>query len=98
MALDSEGLEEDDRYELYLLYSYKSTNTDAEEEDSADATDARHYWLRDTLVSRTQVCARSKASSKDSNKASCKASKAGSKASGCATRSYPIVCESVCYD
>ena len=74
MALDSEGLEEDDRYELYLLYSYKSTNTDAEEEDSADATDARHYWLRDTLVSRTQVCARSQASSKVGSKASSKAS------------------------
>ena len=69
VAVDSEDLEEEDRYELYLLYSYKSTNTDAEEEDSADATDARRYWLRDTLVSRTQVCARSKPSSKASSKA-----------------------------
>jgi hypothetical protein len=66
-AEEEEGLEEEDRYELYLLYSYKSTNTDAEEEDSADATDARRYWLRDTLVSRTQVCARSKPSSKPSS-------------------------------
>jgi hypothetical protein len=75
VALDSEDLEEEDRYSLYLLYWYKSTNTDAEEKDSADETDARRYWLRDTLESRTQVCARSKSSSKSSSKASSKASR-----------------------
>jgi hypothetical protein len=36
VALDSDGLEEDDRFALYLLYSYKSTNTDALDSDGLE--------------------------------------------------------------